>query len=840
MTGNNWAIVVGINEYEHLPADDHLKYAVKDALAMQAFLCNQAQFPAANVLVCCDPQVAGTCRPSRSGLRDLLLNQLHPARGADNFWFFFAGHGIVHNHQDFLLPSDGNPDDLEETSLPISFVTNCLRDCEAHNVVLVLDMCRNRTRSVIADGSRDMTSTIGEQTLELARAQGMVTLFSCSRGERSYELAALEQGAFTHTLLAGLKESTTPRVLEQYLTNQVPTLNRQYGKPVQVPLVVPEPGWKYDRPLLLSAATPFDLSLLAVQARDAELEGDYDLAEALWWQVIEADQSTQSDRAGARRAIGRIGGKRRAQSEPAPAQPELEPRLEVQPQPEKEPQPESKPLPEPDFPGVLTPHVEKSEPVVVPGIASPEDALSSKSEEILTLEDDQTAPNFQSELESQSRQTTSLSESSQSTPLLGLEHEARETPITLLTPPVAHNDRLKPSIPPAPPFRLTRRHFLWLGLGGTVVGSVLLREALKPRPITFQPFTFDVVTVNVKGEQINKQPGQAQAFTEDLGNGVALVMVSIPGGSFQMGLPAIISEHLPGQTQQQPVAVAAAFMGGYAVIPAQWEISALSPGNWKLATFQSTINPAQAFNLPTLPDLPTLQATPLEKHPAEEEPQHPVNVKPFFIGKYAVTQAQWKAVAALPQVKQKLDPDPSYSKGAERPVEMVSWNEAVEFCERLSRKTGRVYRLASEAEWEYVCRAGTTTPFHFGETLTTDLANYDGKYTYASEPKKENLLHSIIKTTNVGSFPPNAFGLYDMHGNVWEWCLDHWHDNYQGAPTDGSAWVTSGNSERRVQRGGSWYNGPRNCRSASRYYNPPDSRYDDVGFRVVCSALLIP
>ena len=313
MTGNNWAIVVGINQYEHLPEDDHLRYAVKDALAMRAFLCDQAQFPTDNILVCCDPQVTGTRRPSRSGLRDLLRNRLQRAQGADNFWFFYAGHGIVHNHQDFLLPCDGNPYDLEETAIPISFVTDCLRDCEAHNVVLVLDMCRNRTRSASEDGSRDIGAGMGEQTLEIAREQGMVTLFSCSRGQRSYEIAHLEQGAFTHTLLAGLKESTTPRVLEQYLTNRVPALNRQYGKPVQVPLVVPEPGWKYDRPLLLSAATPSDLSLLATQARDAELDEDYDLAESLWWQVIEVERSTTSDRATARKAIGRLGIKRRGQ-----------------------------------------------------------------------------------------------------------------------------------------------------------------------------------------------------------------------------------------------------------------------------------------------------------------------------------------------------------------------------------------------------------------------------------------------------------------------------------------------------------------------------------------------
>jgi formylglycine-generating enzyme required for sulfatase activity len=215
------------------------------------------------------------------------------------------------------------------------------------------------------------------------------------------------------------------------------------------------------------------------------------------------------------------------------------------------------------------------------------------------------------------------------------------------------------------------------------------------------------------------------------------------------------------------------------------------------------------------------------------------------MAKYPITQAQWRQVAGLPPVERSLDPDPSNFKGDNRPVERVSWEEAVEFCDRLSRLTGREYRLPSEAEWEYACRAGTTTPFHVGETLTTDLANYRGvdddsigwKGNYDQGPK------GIYReeTTEVGSFPPNAFGLYDMHGNVWEWCQDHWHDNYKGAPDDGSAWLfpeerKSEDKHTRVVRGGSWSHFPWNCRSACRLHFPPDLRLSADGFRVVCSA----
>ena len=222
-----------------------------------------------------------------------------------------------------------------------------------------------------------------------------------------------------------------------------------------------------------------------------------------------------------------------------------------------------------------------------------------------------------------------------------------------------------------------------------------------------------------------------------------------------------------------------------------------------------------------------------EGHYADESPQHLVTVSPFFMGQCPATQAQWRAVADLPQQKQELNDSPSRFKGDECPVEQVSWYDAVEFCARLSAHTGRTYRLPTEAEWEYACRADTTTPFYFGETITTELANYDGSV-FLNEP--EGAARS--KTTSVGQFPPNAFGLYDMHGNVWEWCMDHWPEdkNYEGAPTDGSAWLTSDEDARRLIRGGSWNAYPRNCRSACRSIIYPDSRDSSFGFRVVCEA----
>jgi len=281
-----------------------------------------------------------------------------------------------------------------------------------------------------------------------------------------------------------------------------------------------------------------------------------------------------------------------------------------------------------------------------------------------------------------------------------------------------------------------------------------------PSPILLT-FSFDMVTVNTKGKEIEHRQGKAHYFTEDLGQGVNLEMVVIPAGNFQMGSP---------DTEE---------------------------GRLK-----------------------------------DESPQHQVTVASFCLGKYSITQAQWQAVATLPQVNRKLDPNPSQFKGKDLPVENVSWYDAVEFCARLSQKTGRQYRLPSEAEWEYACRAGTTTPFNFGETISPELANYNGNFTYGSASKGEYRQ----KTTPVGKLKvANAFGLYDMHGNVWEWSADCWHDNYQEAPTKGSTWLSDQkNSQNRMLRGGSWYNNPWFCRSAFRSLNVPDYGNNLIGFRVVC------
>lgn len=224
-----------------------------------------------------------------------------------------------------------------------------------------------------------------------------------------------------------------------------------------------------------------------------------------------------------------------------------------------------------------------------------------------------------------------------------------------------------------------------------------------------------------------------------------------------------------------------------------------------------------------------------------EDPVHRVKIPSFWMGTYPITQAQWRVLVGFEKVERELEPEPSYFKGDNRPVEQVNWHDANEFCQRLAKHTQLPYRLPSEAEWEYACRAGTITPFYFGESITTDLANYCG------QDRETNNRTSLgyygrgsrggyrEETTPVNYFnAPNRFGLCDMHGNILEWCLDRWHGNYDGAPTNGSAWL-EGERDYFVLRGGSWNNDPSNCRSAYRNLNSPEVRVYIIGFRVVCA-----
>ncbi|MEH2174757.1 SUMF1/EgtB/PvdO family nonheme iron enzyme [Nostoc sp.] len=596
----NWAIAIGINQYDYLQP---LNYAKRDALLMQEFLGNEAGFERIFFFSDDSPELAGkSTRPTRTNLLRVLRQLFdNPFMGAgDNFWFFFSGHGIRYADRDYLMPCDGDPEDIENTAIAINFVSERLRRCGADNVVLILDACRNEGKKT-GEG-------IGRQTAEEARQQGVISIFSCIPQEFSYEIEALQQGAFTTALLEGLgiqgKCATVER-LEQYLKFRVPELVRQHKNTRQTPYLIAEPVNKSHLILVPRYATLADIATLKNDAYQAEVNRNLDLAEQLWIRVLAAASGQDMD---AIKAIQRIE------------------RLRWKPQESSS----------------LRPHL----------------SIENSTKGIFTVE----------------------------------------------------------------------------------------KHPLK----TFQ---FEVVTVNAKGNITNRHNEEAKYFEENLGNGVILEMVQIPGGIFMMGSP-------PEEAERQD----------------------------------------------------------------DESPLHQVTVPKLFMGKYAVTQAQYQAIMVS---------NPSKFKGEKRPVEKVSWDEAVEFCKKLSQKTEHTYRLPSEAEWEYACRARTTTPFYFGETITTDLVNYHGNYPYGSASKGE--YHE--QTIDGGKFPPNPFGLYDMHGNTFEWCLDVYNSNYQDAPKDSSAWLTGKDNEIKLLRGGSWFIDARYCRSANRDSHARAIRHSSIGFRVVAVAV---
>jgi formylglycine-generating enzyme required for sulfatase activity len=266
------------------------------------------------------------------------------------------------------------------------------------------------------------------------------------------------------------------------------------------------------------------------------------------------------------------------------------------------------------------------------------------------------------------------------------------------------------------------------------------------------------------------------------------------------------------------------------------------------------VGPSNSFK--DCPDCPEMVVVPAgsftmgspDGEPGREPSEGPLRLvkisEPFAVGKFAVTRAEFSAFVTATgyvgddgcyastavgwkRLRGRSWRSPGLAQDDGHPVVCVSWHDAKAFVEWLARKTGKQYRLLSEAEREYAARARTTTPFWWGLTISTSQANYDGSRTYG-----EGSAGEWRKTTvSADSFRANPWGLHNVHGNVWEWVEDCWHDSYQGAPADGSAWTT-GSCDRRVLRGGSWIDAPGLLRAASRFRYRPDYRDFDSGFRV--------
>jgi hypothetical protein len=300
----NWAIVIGINDYLHHP-ERKLNYAVNDAQQMGKFLSDRAGFDAEHVIQCLGDEShrSSYTYPTCANLLRILKQNLKPDRlgEIDRLWFYFSGHGVSRNGRDYLITSDCLEDEIDRFGLPIDEVIAALQLHKDADIVLILDACRQVL------GTKNFDSPIGEATVSTAKERGITTIFSCDYGQFSYELEALQQGAFTYALIEGLSQHTLPHQLETYLRQRVPDLHSQYRRDrlVQTPRIRLESSLKAFHSLLPDVMTSDDITVLEKLANKAELEGELEKAKQIWWQIIGSPQSIAHIRE-ARSAIERI------------------------------------------------------------------------------------------------------------------------------------------------------------------------------------------------------------------------------------------------------------------------------------------------------------------------------------------------------------------------------------------------------------------------------------------------------------------------------------------------------------------------------------------------------
>jgi formylglycine-generating enzyme required for sulfatase activity/uncharacterized caspase-like protein len=773
------ALLIGISEYS--PEFAPLPGTATDVAAMKRVLEDGT--------IAAFDQVTTLLNPQKQEMEEAIFTLFNNRRKEDLILFYFSGHGVKdENGRLYLTTRITRKEMVEPTAVAASYLNARMSNSRAKQQVLILDCCFSGAFATDMTAKAPATEDIAaELRRELQpegqpEAEGRAVLTSSSATQYAFEQPNAQLSVYTHYLIEGLSTGAadldndgeiTIDELHDYARSRV-----QEAAPAMKPQIFAvREGYK----IRLARAPKGDPKLQyrkAVEEAVQENHGEIDPIDRITLNVQQRELSLTAEEAGAieaeilkpyqerRRKLQDYETAWRAAIQRGPITEAQRTKLKRLQQVLR--------LRDEDVAAIAT-AFPPPPPVEIPPPEPTQSETRSSDRPLPPATQPQpsqkTAASVPPQAPPQKPSTRIAPQVSPPTP----SRQTEPVPQRLISTP-DRPSKPQPQSSTSQPSAISRQQFLkWAGFGGGGLVIALVANRLfqtapsdqsSPPPVTasaisLQPFNFESVTVNEKGEEQPRRPGQAQSFKENLGNGLELEMVSVPAGSFTMG----------------------------------------SPENEK-------------------------------NREADEGPQRTVKVPTFFMGKFVVTQAQWQAIATLPKVKIDLNPDPSNFKGDNRPVEQVSWNEAVEFCDRLSRLTGRTYRLPSEAEWEYACRAGTITPFHTGETITSKLANYDGTSVYRSEPKWK----FRVQTTPVGNFKvANAFGLYDMHGNVWEWCQDVYHENYQGAPVDGSAWLTGGDSSARLLRGGSWGSNPGLCRSAIRGWYDADGRRYSIGFRLALS-----
>ena len=815
--GKNWAISIGINQYDNLQT---LNFAKRDAEAMAAWFREEAKFDQVFLFTADSPPISANTpiptQPIYGRVRRFLQAQFEQPllKPEDNLWFFFAGHGMRHADKDYLMLADSDPGAIEQTAISVEYITERLRRSRADNVVLLLDACRE-------ESSRSGLG-IGEE-----KHQGVITFYSCAANEKSWEIAELQHGSFTHTLLTGLRlhgeaNCATVERLDRYINSFVPQLNIKYQKPIQNPYLKAEPPYKMYYILLEQSATLKDVESLKLQASLSENSGNFELAEQIWIRVLGVSRADLD----AVSALKRIAIKNN-NSTPLPIpQPIVNLQLPSSSRGEdttisstqilevvKKFKENNRNRKQEEYRQAVLKEVEQQFPLnqkSIDNLVNLQRSFQLSEEEVSGIRQ----PIFiQKEAEYRKREEEDRIRKEQESKRIRQQHQQnleqyeeafltkieREYPLRQAS--INKFKKLQNS------FQLSKQEILQIE-----------RPIIAKKEAEYQKLQEENRKTSGNPSGSNPPPIKRRQFLIYAGLGGTGLVTTVVFS--QILKPTVQPKQVQPKQVQPKLLELLTFTFTTKTVNKTGKI--VNQENHQAKYFKEDLGNNITLEMVQIPGGSFMMGSPASEkgRSQDESPQHQVNVPGFSMGKFVVTQEQYQQI---------MGNNPSHFSGAKRPVEQVSWNNAVEFCQKLSQKTGREYRLPSEAEWEYACRGGTTTPFHFGETITTDLANYN-ETQYASEPKGKYLEQTI----DVGSFPPNAFGLYDMHGNVWEWCQDDWHDNYINAPKDGSAW-TSQSGNNKLLRGGSWYNDPALCRSAFRNYSILDDYNNNIGFRVVCS-----
>jgi formylglycine-generating enzyme required for sulfatase activity/uncharacterized caspase-like protein len=808
------ALLVGVSDYE--PGLEPLPSAVKDVAALQQVLANPEMGEFA------DAAVTVLQNPSRQAMEDAIYSLFANRQRDDLVLFYFSGHGVVDEGGEFYFASRFTRKEqgklVPTTAVAARPVRDWVEQSRSQRKIIILDSCFS---GAFARGvqAKDSGSVNPEQFLG---GKGTAILTASTSTQYALTQDSLDLSVYTHYLVEGIRTVGADQDDDGWIAAEELHAYAKSKVKEAAPAMTPEfypvkEGYK-----ILLAKSPKDDPQLKyrkqVKLLAEEDEGEFTPVNRAYLDEL-------------RQILGL-----RPEDTNAIETEELEPYRQLRAKVDRYREVFSRaiahryPLTERDRAGLqrlqqlLSLRDEDVEAIKAPILAAKQAEYERQQEAVRQEEQQRQRLKQQAEIRfwalRQSRYWKRLQRQRRKQQIETARKKREEqeqqrqagqdwwqqerslhedSPQT--TSSLSEGSRPQQSAPVTAPPTITRQQFLkWAGFGGgglvvTLLVNQIIQNGQSPQISSPQISTIDFETVKVdsQGQVTERVPSQASVLEQDLGDGVMLEMVKIPAGDFLMGTAeadreAIIQEATRHEVSQENAE--------------EWTDSGM--------------------------------------------PEHRVQVPEFWIGKFAVTQAQWRQVAGWDEVNPNVDinADPANFKGAKRPVENVSLDQAVEFCERLSERTGRSYRLPTEAEWEYACRAGTTTPFHFGETITADLANCNGQYPYGDAPETQYR----AETTDVGIFPANAFGLHDMHGNVWEWCADQWYGSYANKPEQlkqngAIAWAEettgmapkSDESNYRLLRGGSWRNFPWYCRSAPRNWFALDDRDYSIGFRVVCS-----